>query len=102
MFCKFRPDKQRQINEALENNDWKTYTTLVHALKSTSLSIGGRTLSEAAKQLELSGKRYMDETASAEEKEEALNYMRENNEYAMKLYTGFTDAAKELLAKRKG
>ena len=40
MFCNLKEDKKSKIQEAFENEDWNNYTTLVHALKSTSLSIG--------------------------------------------------------------
>lgn len=49
-------EKRIQINTYAENEDWKNYIIEVHALKSTSLSIGAVELSELAKKLELAGK----------------------------------------------
>ncbi|MBP1549860.1 MAG: response regulator [Oscillospiraceae bacterium] len=49
-------EKRIQINTYAENEDWKNYVIEVHALKSTSLSIGAVELSELAKKLELAGK----------------------------------------------
>ena len=46
-----------KITQFYEKKDWKNYTTLVHALKSTMLSIGVEKLSGMAKELELAGKR---------------------------------------------
>lgn len=46
-----------RIRQFYEEKDWKNYTTLVHALKSTMLSIGVEKLSGMAKELELAGKR---------------------------------------------
>ena len=48
-----RADK---IQAAFDAGDWKNYQILVHALKSTSLSIGATALSEQAKTLELAAK----------------------------------------------
>ncbi|MGN0403550.1 MAG: ATP-binding protein [Acetatifactor sp.] len=48
--------KISQIGELYEQEAWKNYVTEVHALKSTSLSIGAKRLSEAAAELEKAGK----------------------------------------------
>lgn len=44
-----------KIQVAYDAKDWKSYTILVHALKSTSLGIGAQELSEKAKKLEFAG-----------------------------------------------
>ena len=44
------------LTQTFEGRDWKNYVIKVHALKSTSLNIGAKTLSELAKKLELTGK----------------------------------------------
>ena len=46
-----------KIGRFYEDKDWKNYTTLVHALKSTMRSVGVEKLSDMAKELELAGKR---------------------------------------------
>ena len=48
--------KIREIREKYKAEDWKNYTILVHALKSTSIGIGATELGEMAKELELAGK----------------------------------------------
>jgi len=48
--------KVREIREKYKEEDWKNYTILVHALKSTSIGIGATGLGEMAKELELAGK----------------------------------------------
>ncbi len=48
--------KIREIREKYKNEDWKNYTILVHALKSTSIGIGAQKLGEMAKELETAGK----------------------------------------------
>ena len=56
VYARKGEEKRIQINELAENKDWKNYTIEVHALKSTSLSIGAVELSELTKKLELAGK----------------------------------------------
>ena len=48
--------RAEKIQAAFEARDWKNYQILVHALKSTSMSIGAENLSESAKKLELAAK----------------------------------------------
>ncbi|MGN0638458.1 MAG: ATP-binding protein [Huintestinicola sp.] len=49
-------EKLEQIKDLFEKKDWKNYVIEVHALKSSSLTIGAKQLSEMAKELELAGK----------------------------------------------
>lgn len=57
MLNEFRSgDKRQSITEAYEKEDTDNYRILVHALKSTSLSIGAQLLSEHAKGLEMAAK----------------------------------------------
>ena len=49
-------DDYKKIEQFYEEKDWKNYATLVHALKSTMLSVGVEKLSGMAKELELAGK----------------------------------------------
>ena len=48
--------KVREIREKYKEEDWKNYTIMVHALKSTSIGIGATELGQMAKELELAGK----------------------------------------------
>ena len=50
------PEKIDSIGELYDKKDWKNYVIEVHALKSTSLSIGAEKLSVIAKELEAAGK----------------------------------------------
>lgn len=45
-----------KIEQLFQTEDWKNYTILVHALKSSMKSIGAESLSELAKGLEMAGK----------------------------------------------
>ena len=49
-------EKHDYIKKLFEEKSWKNYIIEVHALKSTSLTIGSQPLSELAKELELAGK----------------------------------------------
>jgi signal transduction histidine kinase/response regulator RpfG family c-di-GMP phosphodiesterase len=56
IYCDTADEKIPQIQECLKKEDWKNYTILVHAVKSTSLNIGADELAEKAKALEFAGK----------------------------------------------
>ncbi|MBQ5332268.1 MAG: response regulator [Oscillospiraceae bacterium] len=56
LYVKKGPEKRAQIGGLFEKKDWKNYIIEVHALKSTSMSIGAVKLSELAKELEAAGK----------------------------------------------
>ena len=51
-----KEEKPQTLEEYFEKEDWANYTVKAHALKSTSLSVGGQKLSEMAKALEMAGK----------------------------------------------
>lgn len=50
-------ENYNNIKKFFTNKDWKNYTILVHALKSSMKSIGADKLSDMAKELEFAGKR---------------------------------------------
>ena len=97
MFCKLKDDKKSQINAALNKQDWNNYTTLVHALKSTSLSVGGSACSEAAKQLEANGKILISDSSSDSDKQEAKEYINNHHQEAMELYDKLVDDGRNYL-----
>ena len=57
MFCAQGPEKRAEIAALYESANWTDYAVKVHALKSTSLTIGAEALSAQAKELEMAGKR---------------------------------------------
>ena len=57
MFCSQSEEKKNEIIAYYEADNWADYAVKVHALKSTSLTIGAEELSAYAKELELAGKR---------------------------------------------
>ena len=97
MFCDMKKEKQSKINEAFESGNWNNYTTFVHALKSTSLSIGGEECSEAAKKLEMAGKILISASSSELDKHEAEEYIKTHNAEAMGLYDKLVDEGRDYL-----
>ena len=93
-FCEMRKEKRSQVEEAFSSGNWEDYTNLVHSLKSTSLTVGGKELSEAAKALEMAGKKI----SAGEDRDAQLAYIREHHEEAMELWDAFTAEAEEWLA----
>ena len=49
-------DKESSLEQLFAEKDWENYRTTVHALKSTSMTIGAVTLSEEAKALEMAAR----------------------------------------------
>lgn len=74
MFCSMKEDRTEKLEESFRTGDWKNYTVYIHAMKSTSLSIGGKELSQLAAKLEQAGKK--DET----------EFIRENHRKVMELF----------------
>ena len=93
MFCQMKADTMKKMAEHMETGNWKDYTILAHALKSTSLSVGGKQLSAVAKALEAAGLRYQEEDADAAEKDKAIAFIRQHHEEAMRLYDTLTAEA---------
>ena len=100
MFINLRPDKQKQMKEHLSAENWKDYATMLHALKSTSMTIGGQKCSDAAKALELAGKKCFAEDSTTEEKEEAAWFIRSHHERTMALYDKLAQDAERWLNKK--
>ena len=97
MFCKLKGDKQAKMNETLASEDWSNYTTFVHALKSTSLSIGGEKCSELAKELETAGKILNSASSSELDKHEAEEYIKTHHAKVMELYDRLVDEGRVYL-----
>ena len=78
-------DKASQLKHFLAEEDWDNYRTTVHALKSTSLTIGEAHLSGEAKALEMAAK------------EGNMDYIRSHHDGVMDEYKELTDHLKEIL-----
>ena len=97
-FLDSKPTQQERITSAFAAKNWHDYTTFVHALKSSSLAVGGKKLSAAAKQQEQAGKNY--EGATDEEaKANALSYINSHHDELMSFYDEFAAQAGNWLTK---
>lgn len=85
LYVRKAPELSERIEKLFNEKNWKNYVIEVHALKSSSLNIGSKQLSELAKELELSGK--------------AGNYavIEEKNSSLLALYKKVAELGKEYL-----
>ena len=95
-FSNQKAEKQSKIQAAFDGGDWKNYTIFVHALKSTSLQIGGEKVSAAAKELEMAGKIITAATSSELEKQQATEYIKTHHAEVMKMYDKLVEEAEKL------
>ncbi len=86
IFCKQADNKIAQLDNDLATANWKSYRINIHALKSTALTIGCRSLNQQAKELEQSVKDYLADDAAPEQKQQAVNYIQEHHAGTMELY----------------
>ena len=75
----------KDIDKFFENEDWKNYTTKVHALKSTAKVVGAEELSEKAKRLEDAGN------------SNYINEIKRDHRPLMKLYLSYAEKLKPLI-----
>lgn len=89
MYVEKSQSKREYIQKLYEEKSWKNYVIEVHALKSTSLTIGSKPLSELAKELELAGK--------------SQNYklIEEKHSSMMELYEKVVQIGSDYLEKKK-
>ena len=97
MFCKLKDEKKAKIQEAFNSKNWNDYTTFVHALKSTSLSIGSEQTSALAKQLEESGKILIASSTSELDKQQAEEFISSHQAEAMELYDKLVEEGRRYL-----
>lgn len=81
--------KRDAMMKCYREKDWESYRILVHALKSTSLSIGAAELSEQAKALEMAAK------------EKNLSYIKENHERVLTDYQNLLAGLNEIVGQPK-
>ncbi len=79
MFRSQATEKKAEIISLYEASNWADYTVKVHALKSTSLTIGAERLAEQAKLLEEAGKK------------KNIGYIRHSHSVLLRLYDEICD-----------
>ncbi|MCR5763800.1 MAG: response regulator [Treponema sp.] len=86
------PSKKQRICDALETKDWNDLMIEIHALKSSSMSIGARKLSDDAKQMELVLKDIVNELNV----ENNISYVENNIETLIGLYDNVVTEASRI------
>lgn len=89
MYVKKSKEKREYIQKLFDEKSWKNYVIEVHALKSTSMTIGSKLLSERAKELELAGKA------------ERYKLIEEKNPALLELYEKVASLGEEYLDKNR-
>ena len=84
MFYSQAAQKKAEIISLYDDGNWTDYTVKVHALKSTSLTIGAEQLAEQARLLEQAGKN------------NDLEYIRKNHPSLLRLYDKLCETIAEL------
>lgn len=79
MFCSQAVEKKAEIISLYDTDNWADYTVKVHALKSTSLTIGAERLAEQAKLVEQAGKN------------RNIEYIRHSHPILLRLYDEICD-----------
>ncbi len=86
-FLEQRSVVTNNLTSAFAEEDWKNYTTFAHGLKSSSLTLGGKKLSDLAKSMEQAGKDYA--AANEDDKTTFVDYIKANHGELLKLYEEF-------------
>ena len=89
IYVRKAKEKNDYIRKLFDEKDWKNYVIEVHALKSSSLTVGSKPLSELAKELELAGK--AGNYSLIEEKNGAMLEMYEKVAALGREYLGLSD-----------
>ncbi|MBR1403362.1 MAG: response regulator [Treponema sp.] len=89
-------EKANSIEQYATSSDWKNYTILVHALKSSARLIGAETLSELAKSLEAHGTAAQKEEPSSKETHRLIF---EKTSELLALYRSYREKLASLLKK---
>ena len=89
MFCSMKEEKKASVEECYATEDWANYAILVHALKSNSLSIGAKKMSERMAQLEQAAKK------------QETEFIYSHHEEAMQLYEATVEAGYAYLNQNK-
>ena len=80
-----KADKADVLEQYFAERDWDKYKTIIHGLKSTSLTIGAISLSEEAKALEMAAK-------TGDE-----DYMMSHHQAVMENYKNLSSKLKKIL-----
>ena len=93
LYLESTDERMGNIVQAYDAEDWSNYAVYVHALKSTSLNVGGKQLSEAAKELELTAK----DVKNGINVEENIAFIKSHHKPMMDLYDATIAEIKQIL-----
>lgn len=100
VFCDEAPNNKAEISSLAEKKEWDPFTVAVHALKSSSLLVGGEKLSRLAKTMEMAGRKL--QGLQAENPPEAPEtFIRNNIDMLIQLYDDTVAAARKYLSGSK-
>lgn len=100
VFCDEAPSNKAEFSGLAEKKDWDPFTVAVHALKSSSLLVGGEKLSRMAKTMEMAGRKLQGLQAE-NPPEEPETFIRNNIDMLIQLYDDTVAAAREYLSEGK-
>ena len=89
IFYESIDDYAKELQGFYQDNDWRSYTIKVHALKSSCKLIGALETSDKALQLEMAGK------------EDKLDYIKENHDAFMEAYLGYKERLKGIFEEKE-
>ncbi|MCR5813592.1 MAG: response regulator [Desulfovibrio sp.] len=84
MFVKQNDEKKRALENAFLLKDWREYAVLVHALKSSAISVGGRGLARIVEKLENATRELTQQNLSPESEETFLTSVYAHHETLMR------------------
>ena len=101
IFCDLKDKSKEKIQKAFDEKNWNNYTTFVHALKSTSLSIGGEETSKLAKKLEAEGDILRNSNSSETDKQKAEKFIKSHHSEVLELYDKLVEEGRRYLNEGK-
>ena len=97
MFVKQKDEKKRALENAFLTKDWPEYAILVHALKSSAMSVGGRGLARIAEKLENATRELIQKDLSPEIEETSLTSVYAHHETLMRYCDELSERLMEVL-----
>ncbi len=94
MYCEMYEEQKADLDRMLSEEDFKNYTILIHAVKSTSMNVGAVELSKKCLELEKAGKALN----SGEDADENAEFIRANHNAVMDMYKDIVNKAQKYLS----
>lgn len=85
-FCRMYIDRKQKMDRACHTADWKEYSSLMHALRTTSMSIGGGKLPLYVQSLENAANTIQMGGTPDSVKQQSVYYINDHHDKCMQLY----------------